>query len=329
MEAEYQNINMERLVRILSGEANASEIVQHKLWLEGSEANRKSFMELEKVWRSMDKTSASNSIDIESEWSKLKTEAGIRSGKGFRSFILQPVFRIAAGVLILVSLSIAGWLFLSSKTISTGMAETREFILPDGSQITLNASSSLQYDRSFGKVNRTVRLKGEAYFSITKNPKSPFIISVNENEVKVLGTAFNVRSDKETGRVEVTVQEGTVSFYHKKEEAGKIILIPGDKASYERKSQRFSKETNTDRNFISWKTRHIIFESDSLSAVVKTLENVYHKKILIENPAIGACTLTTSFNNKDFPTVLKILENTLGITSEEKDGKIILKGRGC
>ena len=119
MEAEYQNINMERLVRILSGEANASEIVQHKLWLEGSEANRKSFMELEKVWRSMDKTSASNSIDIESEWSKLKTEAGIRSGKGFRSFILQPVFRIAAGVLILVSLSIAGWLYLSSKTIST------------------------------------------------------------------------------------------------------------------------------------------------------------------------------------------------------------------
>ncbi len=328
MEERLQNIEMERLVRILSGEASAFELEQHREWLLASEENRKTFSELQSVWQSMDSTSALSVIDIEAEWFKLKSEAGINSASAFRKIRMNPGFRIAASVLIIVGLSIAGWLYLSSKTISTGIAETREFILPDGSQITLNASSSLHYDRNFGKETRKVRLTGEAYFSITKNPNSPFIISVNENEVKVLGTAFNVRSYKETGRVEVTVQEGIVSFYRKKEEEHKLILKQGDKAGYDRAIQSFSKEVNTDRNFIAWKTRQIIFESDSLLSVVKTLENVYHKQIIIENTALDSCTITTSFNNKDLPTILKILESTLGIKSEEKDGRIILTGKG-
>jgi ferric-dicitrate binding protein FerR (iron transport regulator) len=329
MEARHQNINMERLVRILSGEASSLELEQHREWLLTSEENRNTFSELQSVWQSMDKTSALNDIDIEAEWFKLKSEAGINSDTAFRKIILKPIFRIAASVLIVVGLSIAGWLDLSPNSISTGIAETREIILPDGSQVSLNASSGLQYNRNFGKDGRRVKLTGEAYFRITKNPNSPFIISVNENEIKVLGTEFNVRSYKDNGMVEVTVEEGIVSFYRKKEEDHKLILKKGDKAGYNRALQSFSKEVNMDRNFISWKTRLIIFDSDSLLNVVKTLENVYHRQIEIENPAMKSCTITTSFNNKDFPTVLKILENTLGITSEEKHGRIILKGRGC
>ena len=327
MEEKHQNINMERLVRILSREASPQEQDEHRLWLEASEENRRSFNQLQQLWLSMDKTSPENVLNIEEEWAKFRKEAGIINGNENKNFFLIPVFRIAAIVLLLIGLSFAGWWYFSPKTVRTGLAEVTDVTLPDGSVVSLNASSSLRYERNFNKEARKVRLTGEAFFKVTRNPHSPFIIEVNETEVKVLGTSFNIRTYKESGKVEVTVADGTVSFYRRKEEDNKIILKTGEKAAFDRNKTEFRRQINEDRNFISWKTRMMVFDNDSLTSVVKTIENVYHRQIYLDNPEIGAYRITTSFNNKDLETVLKVLGTTLGITSEEKDGKIILKSK--
>ena len=103
--------------------------------------------------------------------------------------------------------------------ISTKTGAHSKIILPDGSLVWLNGGSRLTYDKAFNKgETREVELKGEAYFDVAKNALKPFIIHTHQMDIKVLGTAFNVKSypgDKSSetslihGSIEVTVRQGT------------------------------------------------------------------------------------------------------------------------
>ena len=130
-------------------------------------------------------------------------------------------------------------------------------------------------------------------------------------------------------KIEVTVKEGSVSFYKKNEEPKRIIATTGEKAEYYKQSKVFKKQPNENRNYNSWKTRTIIFDNSNLLNIAETLQDVYYKKIILNDPELGKCTVTTTFDNKDLDTVLRVLESTLEIRFEEKDGKIYISGKGC
>jgi len=101
--------------------------------------------------------------------------------------------------------------------------------LPDGSVVRLNSSSSLAYGKNFGKNLREVSLTGEAFFDVTKDSSHPFIIHTNVIDIKVLGTAFNVKSYPNDAITETSLIRGTVEVTVKNRSNAKIYLEPNQK----------------------------------------------------------------------------------------------------
>jgi transmembrane sensor len=327
MNDNLQHIDFELLTRFLAGETSQAESQIVTDWENASEENRMELNSLRQAWNLMDSTSSHSNINIEEEW-EVHQKKFIEKEAG-KIIPLRRILNIAAAILI--GLGIISYVvkFTSTKTIKTQIAQTREFVLPDGSKVTLNAQSKLSYKKDYNHTIREVHLKGEGFFEVAKNPEKPFIIHVENAEIKVLGTSFNVRAYRNMDKIEVTVKEGTVSVRDNKIESKKVIITAGDRADFDKKSDTIEKQVNSDRNYISWKTREIVFENDSLSTIIQTLENVYHRNIVLGNPELGKCTVSTTFNNKEFSTVIEVLETTLDIKFNQEGKKFVIKGKGC
>ena len=109
------------------------------------------------------------------------------------------------------------WLLMAPVHYATGVAEVRAIHLSDGSEVTLGARSSL--DVAFRDHERRVALtSGVAFFSVSKNPSRPFIVTVGERQVRVVGTKFEIRRD--TAGMRVSVVEGTVEVMQRRDPAG-------------------------------------------------------------------------------------------------------------
>ncbi len=328
MNEQERHINIELLTKYLAGETDTAEESSVKEWIDRSDKNRAAFEEFHKIWNTLGTTSANQHINIDKEWNYLQSKIG-KSGIPAKRHSLAVIVRIAAIIVIVFSLAFVGIQYFTQERVTTQLAETTEISLPDGSKVTLNAGSRLRYKNNFGKKDRVLSLQGEAYFEVEKNKEKPFIIELRRAEVKVLGTSFNVKAYSGMENIEVTVAEGKVSVYDKKQPQKKVIAVAGEKAEYIKHQKVIKKTENFDRNYNSWKTRSIIFENDSLQTIITTLSNVYHKSIVLRNPEIKDCTVTTSFENKDLKTVFEVLESTLDITVEKEGEVFYISGSGC
>jgi len=329
MEKKKGHIDFDLLTRFLADEVSPEEKKQVLDWKVSLPENEKLFQELQDVWIAMDTTSLRNEIDIKAEWKHLQAQLNNTSIPKSKKISASFLMRIAAAIFIAFGLYYFGQELLSEKLVKTASTETSEVILPDGSKVTLNAGSKLSYKHNFGKEKRIVSLVGEAFFEVKKNPGWPFIIQLGDAEIKVLGTSFNVKAYKNADKIEVTVAEGMVSLYEKNREEKKVVAGKGEKAVYNKELKIVKKQMNEDTNYISWKTKYIIFNNESLVNIASTLSNVYHINIVIQNSALNNCKITTNFDNKDLDTVLKILKSTLDISIEETDKEIFISGEGC
>lgn len=135
------------------------------------------------------------------------------------------------------------------NTLSTAIGETYKLRLPDGSYVWLNSASSLTYStRLIEKGIRTVKLQGEGYFEITKDKSHPFVVNTDKQQVKVLGTHFNINSYTEEASVATTLIEGSVSI-----SSGKLqqLIRPGEQSVNDGKEIKVN-SVNTE-NIVDWK----------------------------------------------------------------------------
>jgi len=113
--------------------------------------------------------------------------------------------------------------------ISTKYGSRTKLLLPDGTQVWLNSGSKLSYDKTYGNGIREVALSGEAYFDVVKNPSLPFVIHTSSINIKVLGTAFNVKSFPGEKNTETSLIRGSIEVTFKNRPSEKIILKPNEK----------------------------------------------------------------------------------------------------
>jgi transmembrane sensor len=113
--------------------------------------------------------------------------------------------------------------------VSTKYGSRTKLLLPDGSQVWLNSGSKLSYDKTYGNGIREVSLSGEAYFDVVRNPARPFVIHTSSIDIRVLGTAFNVKSFPGEKNTETSLIRGSIEVIIKNRPAEKIILQPNEK----------------------------------------------------------------------------------------------------
>jgi ferric-dicitrate binding protein FerR (iron transport regulator) len=145
-------------------------------------------------------------------------------------------------------------------------------VLPDGSKVFLNAASSLTYPISFVALReRRVELKGEAYFEVAKDKNHPFIVKTQNQEIKVLGTHFNINSYADEPLTKTTLVEGSVLV---KASGIQQILKPGSQAINGYDGLRIV-EANMDE-VLAWKNGYFMFDSESIESVMRKISRWYN-----------------------------------------------------
>lgn len=322
----------ELIAKYIKGEATQEEQGQVELWLKADSANAVLLEEIKATWQNSGKLNLDIKVDKAKAWAsiqeKIKEEQKVisitRKAPVYNNWILR------AAAILIVGL-FATWFFLKTGNPELILVQTTNeekiIVLPDSSKIILNENSTLTYPKAFTANERKVNLVGEAFFEITKNPSLPFIIANNSFDVKVLGTSFNVSAYKIDTTAIVTVVTGTVLFVDKNEYSE--LLTVGDVGVLNKRKQRIEKSTNTDLNFMAWKTKKLEFTNTSFTEVCKSLEKYFAVDIVVKDKNILNCTFTGFFENPKLDDVLKVLEKTLNIKAVVNQKNVEITGKGC
>ena len=173
---------------------------------------------------------------------------------------------------------IAGWFLFqqfnpSEQIAQTGFDERKEIVLPDGSHVTLNGNSTLQYfsDWSAGET-RVVKLQGEAYFQVDKKKETntKFQVLTEDLTVEVLGTFFNVNTRQEATKV--FLEKGKVKVKLEDKKSTQLLLEPGQVVSYSAKRKSLLSPYKVANELqISWKDGYLTFKDSSLKEILEQL----------------------------------------------------------
>jgi ferric-dicitrate binding protein FerR (iron transport regulator) len=165
---------------------------------------------------------------------------------------------------------------IAYNTLETPRGRQYSVVLPDGTKIWLNAASSIKYPTSFTALKeRKVFLTGEAYFEVAKDKKHPFKVITSTQEVRVLGTHFNVNSYADEQAVNTNLFEGSVKINEF------TILKPGQQANLYR-SGKVSVSPGS-ANAIAWKDGKFSFDDTSMEEILKQLSRWYDVEIVYPN----------------------------------------------
>ena len=221
---------------------------------------------------------------------------------------------IAASILVVLGCYFA--FNFEEITYKTSYAEQKTINLPDGSEVVLNAKSVINFNEKDWLNNRTILLKGEAFFKVKKG--STFSVQTSNGLVRVLGTQFNVK-DTDTF-FEVVCYEGKVSVTNNKKE---YVLSPGN--AIRKVDGKDSEKHNKENSLPSWLNGESSFVSVPLKYVILELEKQYNIEIdahRIDDSII----FTGSFSNKDLKLALVSVFKTMDIHYvKEKNGVLSLE----
>ncbi|MHA4810925.1 FecR family protein [Flavitalea flava] len=220
------------------------------------------------------------------------------------------------------------------NTIQTQRGNQYQIVLPDGSQVWLNAASSIRFPVAFTGRERTVEITGEAYFEIAKNPGKPFRVLVAASsgkgagtDIKVLGTHFNVNAYANETVIATTLLEGAVSVTHGEDTR---LIKPGEQArvEQERGGQGRGIKVTTDVNadeIVAWKNQLFYFKSADIHTVMRQLSRWYDI-----DPDFGTAEIQERFyakipRNVNISEVLKALSLTEKVHFTIEGKKVIIK----
>jgi ferric-dicitrate binding protein FerR (iron transport regulator) len=197
--------------------------------------------------------------------------------------------------------------------------------LSDGTIVWLNARSRLVYPAAFTGSERRVSIEGEAYFEVAKNEDMPFIVSLQDVEVKVLGTDFNIYNYPGEDPVRVSLLEGSLLVYDKSSPDQSMTLRPREEAVF--RNHRMIRESIPDNDPFLWKDGIYSFEEETLGHIFRKLELYYDITIEVGNPAILEWKYTVKFRQRDgIDEILRLLSRVhpFRIRKDHENNRIVI-----
>ena len=240
----------------------------------------------------------------------------------------------------------------SKNEINTKNGSKTNLVLPDGTKVWLNSSSQLTYEKNYGNKLREVNLVGEAYFDVVKNAEKPFLIHTTKMDIKVLGTAFNVKCYPGEKTTETSLIRGSIEVTLKDRQE-KIMLKPNEKLIINNQEAPVVKSTQqtsirpllpkaTDEKPIislshltfypadntlietAWVQNRLIFSSETFEDVALKMERWYSVNIEFADGALKKASLTGSFEKETVTEALNALELTTRFSYSIKNNNIII-----
>lgn len=216
------------------------------------------------------------------------------------------------------------------NTITTTRGKQYHIILPDKTQVWLNAASSLKFPTAFNGKERTVVLTGEGYFEVSKNAAQPFIVTTGEQTVKVLGTHFNIMAYTNEEAVRTTLLEGSVEVGRQRADGRKqlVQLKPGEQAILSHSPQTshsLSVHTVNIEQIMAWKNGEFRFENTSIETIMRQVERWYNLDVVYKGELPADLALSGVIAQTEKVTqLLDILEATHRVRFSVEGNKIIV-----
>lgn len=193
------------------------------------------------------------------------------------------------------------------QEFSTPPGQRAKVLLADGTEVWLNANSTLRYPERFDWKQREVELHGEAFFEVEKNKEKPFIVKTSKMDIKVTGTMFNVSAYETEKYFVASLVEGAVSVSCANDRSQVFSLRPQQQIVVSDSSSEVTSFEDTD--FLSWKEGVFVFDDMLLTDIIKKLELFYDVSIVVKNTELGNYRYTGKFRQRDgVESVLKKLQ---------------------
>jgi len=245
-------------------------------------------------------------------------------------------YYLAAASLALIALT-AFFYFSDRKkivskdlVIATKMGSKSSVNLPDGSKVWLNAGSEISYGEDFGKSSRDVKLSGEAYFEVSPDANRPFLVHTDNFNIKVLGTAFNVRAYAADDESEATLMQGLIELSINNGDSRKIMLKPNEKLVF-KKNERVKESalpvkppyhpkpeitiTGLQKSFkdsvvveTQWLYDCLAFQDDKLKDIALTMSRWYGVSVEIKDKSLEQKEFSGLFRDENVEQVMRALK---------------------
>lgn len=372
--------------KVLSNEATPLEVADLENIMAENQEWKAVFQNLEELWNTNPRQSTDQTVTEEAyllHLAKIKDAVndfeieGESAVEASEDFQLYPISRkwyqkwqSYAAITVLGIICVVSFRFLGQTSASPTLAENTgkhvneinvnpgarsKVQLPDGSQVWVNSDSKLSYPESFKGEKREVFLEGEAYFDVVKDPAHPFIVHTSGIDIRVLGTAFNVKAYKAEPTIEATLVHGMIEVTKTNQpNASKVILKKHEKLIFDKYSDETLAKTAAENDYptlrkvskpaititqlsknlpdtafleTSWVYNRLSFEEEAFENLALKMERWFNVKIIIKNEKIKSYKLTGSFENETIDEALRELQYLVSFSYKKNGREIVVTGK--
>ncbi|WP_338391152.1 FecR family protein [Fulvitalea axinellae] len=327
-------MNEDILFRYVTDNTDANETAEVIAWLRERE-NMERYISLKNAWVNAGLVFRNETATVEEIQEVIKKATKAESfTKTPQKISLWATYSRIAAVISPILLATTLWLFLGDNRPEQNMLEISvpygslgHYVLRDGTEVDLNAGSRLRV-KEFGET-REVYLEGEGYFKVDSNPNKPFLVHTPEMDVKVTGTAFNVKAYEEERQTSTTLVEGKVTLEYLNQQGQKMRLglLPGETGIFDRKTKTSSKKPVNGLEH-SWKDGTVRFKDLPFGELALRIRRMYDVNIVFETDFVKSNRYSGSLDiNSPLEDALSIIRISLpdGVTMDTKDKTVFIR----
>ncbi|MGX5820599.1 FecR family protein [Chitinophaga lutea] len=309
------------------------------------QCNSEELAELEVWYASLGKDMPPPGFDADTEHRMRETIwQQVEAARKPARIVRLPVWARAA-IWLLPLAGIGGWLYFqqkphaaagdlaatpaAGKVITTQYGETRQFTLPDSTRVWLNAGSELRYENN--GEQRSVTLRGEAYFDVAKDASRPFLIETGKMNIRVLGTAFNVKAYPDDNTSEASLIRGSIEVTLAADPSRRFMLRPNEKIVLPNRTDADTTREETLRTLYregytlssvsvspddqqiaetAWTNNRLMFVNEDFADIASELERKFSVRIHFPDQDTRALRFTATFENENISQTLEALQYT-------------------
>lgn len=315
MNAEQKNI-IERIERLYASEFLAeSELQELEQWLDEARNDEELELYLKENWEQAKQSDFV--IKNENQPALSKRVKIWRFYKQIAAIFLLPI--IGA---MLFMISNQGESENQIMTVRTAMGDRSHFYLPDGTEVYLNAMSSLSYNLDYGIDDRQVEVTGEVFFSVQKNKSLPFVVTADSLKVEALGTQFLVRNYLDEPYVQSSLIEGKVKVQSNNEQ---VILLPGEGVDYTKANSELIKKDIDSSISLAWTKGQLVFKDDDMEQVCRKIAHWYGVSVVYNPQEFEGTTFSLRLRKEEtLFNLLAVMGEVLQLNYRMVDDKIII-----
>ena len=211
--------------------------------------------------------------------------------------------------------------------VEAPLGSKTKMVLPDGTEVWLNAGSRMVYSQGFGMTDRRLEFEGEGFFEVQRNADLPFAIHTCELDVTVLGTKFNFRNYADDETVTVDLLEGKVALDNHLQDMETRYLAPSEKMVLDKATGDMEIVTAEAERAKVWTDDVLLFDEELLPEIARSLERAYDVQIVISNPTLETARFYGRFDRQkqSIYDILNILSSTGRMQYEIKGDVVVLK----